>query len=108
MQKFFLVLSFFLTHTIIFSQSRDPEGKEKAQEGVIKEETITKAKDTLTNVSRDLKGKEKAQEGATGEETEDDILDASFYKIFYLDGRVETVDTSLTIFKDYKLSLIHI
>ena len=83
MQKFFLVLSFFLTHTIIFSQSRDLEGKEKPQQGVIKEETITKVKDTLANVSRDSKGKEKAQEGVTGEGTKDDILDASFYKIFY-------------------------
>ena len=106
MQKFFLVLSFFLTHTIIFSQSRDLEGKEKPQQGVIKEETITKVKDTLANVSRDLEGKEKAQEGATGEGTKDDILDASFYKIFYLDGRVETVDTSLTIYKDYKFNFL--
>ena len=106
MQKFFLVLSFFLTHTIIFSQSRDIEGKEKTQEGLIKEETKTKVKDTLTNVSKDLKGKVKAQEVATSEETDDDILDASYYKIFYLDGRVETVDTSLTIYKDYRFNFL--
>tara|TARA_B100000989_G_scaffold298159_1_gene286362 strand:- start:2041 stop:4161 length:2121 start_codon:yes stop_codon:yes gene_type:complete len=106
MQKFFLVLSFFLTHTIIFSQSRGLEGKIKAQEGAIIEETIVEVKDTLTNVSKDLKGKVKAQEGAIRKETEDDILDTSYYKIFYLDGRVEPVDTSLTIYKDYNFNFL--
>ena len=106
MQKFFLVLSFFLTHTIIFSQSRGLEGKIKAQEGAIIEETTVEVKDTLTNVSKDLKGKVKAQEGAIRKETEDDILDTSYYKIFYLDGRVEPVDTSLTIYKDYKFNFL--
>ena len=98
--------TFHVPHTIIFSQSRDIEGKEKTQEGLIKEETKTKVKDTLTNVSKDLKGKVKAQEVATSEETDDDILDASYYKIFYLDGRVETVDTSLTIYKDYRFNFL--
>jgi len=106
MQKFFLVLSFFLTHTIIFSQSRGLEGKIKAQEGAIIEETTVEVKDTLTNVSKDLKGKVKAQEGAIRKETEDDILDTSYYKIFYLDGRVEPVDTSLTIYKDYNFNFL--
>ena len=107
MQKFFLVLSFFLTHTIIFSQSRDLEGKIKAQQGEIIEETLVKVKDTLNNVSSDLKGKIKAQEEAIKENTKDeDILDTSFYKIFYLDGRVETVDTTLSIYKDYKFNFL--
>ena len=106
MQKFFLVLSFFLTHTIIFSQSSGLEGKIKAQEVAIKEETTVEVKDTLTKVSKNLKGKVKAQEGAIRKETEDDILDTSYYKIFYLDGRVEPVDTSLTIYKDYKFNFL--
>ena len=75
MQKFFLVLSFFLIHTSIFSQSDDLEGKLKAQEEALKEKS---------------KGEEK------------DTLNSDYYKIFYLDGRIENVDTTLNIYKDYK------
>ena len=79
MQKFFLVLSFFLIHTIIFSQSDDLEGKLKAQEEAMREKNKDEEKDTLS--SKD-------------------------YKIFFLDGRVETIDTSLTIYKDYKFNFL--
>ena len=57
MQKFFLVLSFFLIQTTIFSQSVDLEGKLKAQEEALKEKS---------------KGEEK------------DTLNTDYYKIFYL------------------------
>ena len=79
MQKFFLVLSFFLIHTSIFSQSDDLEGKLKAQEEALKEKS---------------KGEEK------------DTLNSDYYKIFYLDGRIENVDTTLNIYKDYKFNFL--
>jgi len=79
MQKFFLVLSFFLTQTIIFSQSRDLESRIKARDSLIKE---------------------KSKVG------EDDILDGDYYKIFYLDGRIDNVDTTLNIYKDYKFNFL--
>ena len=79
MQKFFLVLSFFLVHTIIFSQSDDLEKKLKAQEEAMKEKN---------------KGQEK------------DTLNTDYYKIVYLDGRIENVDTTLNIYKDYKFNFL--
>ena len=79
MQKFFLVLSFFLIHANIFSQSIDLEGKIKAQEEALKEKS---------------KGEEK------------DTLNTDYYKIFYLDGRVDNVDTTLNISKDYKFNFL--
>ena len=62
MQKFFLVLSFFLIHTSIFSQSDDLEGKLKAQEEAMREKNKNEKKDTLNT---------------------------DYYKIFYLDGRID-------------------
>ena len=79
MQKFFLVLSFFLIHASLFSQSIDLEGKIKAQEEALKEKS---------------KGEEK------------DTLNTDYYKIFYLDGRIDNVDTTLTISKDYKFNFL--
>ena len=79
MQKFFLVLSFFLIQTSIFSQSDDLEGKLKAQEEAIREKS---------------KGEEK------------DTLNTDYYKIFYLDGRIDNVDTTLNIYKDYKFNFL--
>ena len=79
MQKFFLVLSFFLIHASLFSQSIDIEGKIKAQEEALKEKS---------------KGEEK------------DTLNTDYYKIFYLDGRIDNVDTTLNISKDYKFNFL--
>ena len=79
MQKFFLVISFFFTPIILFAQSEDLEGKLRAQEEQQKESNQKESKDSLN-------------------------LDK--YKIFYLDGRVEIADTSLTIFKDYKFNFL--
>ena len=79
MQKFFLVLSFFLIQTTILSQSVDLEGKLKAQEEALKEKS---------------KGEEK------------DTLNTDYYKIFYLDGRIDNVDTTLNIYKDYKFNFL--
>ena len=79
MQKFFLVTSFFLIPIILIAQTDDIDGKLKAQEEQQKlEEEANKKTDTLTT---------------------------EFYKIYYLDGRTETVDTSLTISKDYNLNV---
>ena len=78
MQKFFLVTSFFLIPIILIAQTDDIDGKLKAQEEQQKlEEEANKKTDTLTT---------------------------EFYKIYYLDGKTETVDTSLTISKDYKFN----
>ena len=79
MQKIFLVLSFFLIHTILFSQSDDLEGKIRAQEQLLEEKNRKEKGDTLTS---------------------------KFYKIYYIDGREESVDTSLNIFKDYKFNFL--
>ena len=80
MQKFFLVISFFLIPIILIAQTDDIDGKLKAQEEQKKlEEQANKKIDTLTT---------------------------EYYKIYYLDGRIETVDTSLTINKDYKFNFI--
>ncbi len=79
MQKFFLVLPFFLIHTIIFSQSDDLERKLKAQEEALKEESKEEKKDTLNT---------------------------DYYKIYYLDGRIENIDTTLNIYKDYKFNFL--
>ena len=79
MQKFFLVLSFFLIQTTIFSQSDDLEGKLKAQEEALKEKNKVEEKDTLNT---------------------------DYYKIFYLDGRIDNVDTTLNIYKDYKFNFL--
>ncbi len=79
MQKFFLVLPFFLIHTIIFSQSDDLEGKLKAQEEAMKEKNKEEQKDTLNT---------------------------DYYKIFYLDGKIDNIDTTLNIYKDYKFNFL--
>jgi len=79
MQKFFLVLSFFLTQNFMFSQSIDMERKLKTEQEAIKKKSEGEKKDTLTT---------------------------DYYKIFYLDGRMETVDTSISINKDYKFNFL--
>ena len=78
MQKFFLVTSFFLIPITLIAQTDDIEGKLKAQEEQKKiEEEANKKTDSLTT---------------------------EYYKIYYIDGRIETVDTSLSITKDYKFN----
>jgi len=79
MQKFFLVFTFFLLQTTIFSQSVDLEAKLKAQEEALKEKS---------------------------KEEEKEILNADYYKVFYLDGRVDNIDTTLNIYKDYKFNFL--
>ena len=78
MQKFFLVISFFLIPITLIAQTDDIAGKLKAQEEQKKlEEEANKKIDTITT---------------------------EYYKIYYLDGKEETVDTSLSITKDYKFN----
>ena len=80
MFKQFLVFIFFFTHVILSGQTTDLDQKLKAQQEQEKlEKQSENKKDTLTT---------------------------DYYKIYYLDGRVETVDTSLNIFKDYKFNFL--
>jgi len=79
MQKFFLVISFFFIPIILIAQSEDIEGKLRAQEEQQNENLKKESKDSL-NIDE--------------------------YRIFYMDGRVENADTSLTIFKDYKFNFL--
>lgn len=79
MQKLFLVIPFFLFHFILFSQSDDLEGNLNSRVDQEKEVDQMEIKDSL---------------------------DLNKYKIFYLDGRIEYADTSLTIFKDYKFNFL--
>ena len=76
MQKFFLVIPFFLLHITLIAQSDNLESK------IIDDETKTNQKGV------------------------NDSLNLNKYKIFYLDGRFEIADTSLTIFKDYKFNFL--
>ena len=78
MQKFFLVTSFFLIPITLVAQTDDIEGKLKAQ------------------------GEQKKLEEEANKEI--DTLTTDYYKIYYLDGRIETVDTTLNITKDYKFN----
>jgi len=78
MQKIFLVLTFFLLTSNLFSQSEeDIDGKPKAQKEELKENSEKK-----------------------------DFLNLNEYKIFYLNGDYEIVDTSLTINKYYKFNFL--
>ena len=79
MQKFFLVFSFFLIHNCIFSQSNDLEVKTKAKKEALKDKSKVEKKDTLNT---------------------------DYYKIYYLDGRIDSVDTTLNIYKDYKFNFL--
>ena len=76
MQKFFLVIPFFLLHITLIAQSDNLESK------ITDDETKTNQKGV------------------------NDSLNLNKYKIFYLDGRFEIADTSLTIFKDYKFNFL--
>ncbi len=78
MFKQFLVFIFFFCHIILFAQTSDIDLKLKAQE----------EQEKLKNASENKK----------------DTLSTDYYKIFYLDGTVESVDTSLSIYKDYKFN----
>ena len=80
MFKQFLVLIFFLSHLNLISQNIDLEQKLKAQE----------EREKLEKESENKK----------------DTLSTDYYKIFYLDGTVETADTSLNIYKDYKFNFL--
>ena len=80
MFKQFLVFIFFFAHIILFGQSSDLDQKLKAQQEQEKlEKESENKKDTLTT---------------------------DYYKIYYLDGRVESIDTSLNIYKDYKFNFL--
>ena len=69
MQKFFLVLSFFLIHTNIFSQSVDLEAKLKAQEEALKEKSkedpVKIFNSAINNVKPNLEVRSRRVGGAT-------------------------------------------
>jgi hypothetical protein len=80
MFKQFLVLIFFCGHFVLLSQSSDIDLKLKAQQEQEKlEKESESTKDTLTT---------------------------DYYKIYFLNDKVETIDTSLNIYKDYKFNFL--
>ena len=80
MFKQFLVFIFFCGHFVLLSQSSDIDLKLKAQEEQEKlEKESESTKDTLTS---------------------------DYYKIYFLNDKVETIDTSLNIYKDYKFNFL--
>jgi len=80
MFKQFLVFIFFFAHFVLLSQSNDIDLKLKAQQEQEKlEKESENTKDTLTT---------------------------DYYKIYFLNDKVETVDTSLNIYKDYKFNFL--
>ena len=80
MFKQFLVFIFFFAHFVLLSQSNDIDLKLKAQQEKEKLEKETEnTKDTLTT---------------------------DYYKIYFLNDKVETIDTSLNIYKDYKFNFL--
>ena len=80
MFKQFLVFIFFCGHFVLLSQSSDIDLKLKAQQEQEKlEKESENTKDTLTT---------------------------DYYKIYFLNDKVETVDTSLNIYKEYKFNFL--
>ena len=77
MFKHFLVFIFFFLHFILFSQTSEVDLKRKAQE--------------------QLKNESKSSE---------DTLTTDYYKFYFLNDKVETVDTSLNIYKEYKFNFL--
>ena len=80
MFKQFLVFTFFFAHIILFGQSSDLDQKLKAQQ---EQEKLEKES-----------------------ENKKDSLTSDYYKIYYIDGRIESVDTTLNIYKDYKFNFL--
>ena len=80
MFKQFLVFIFFFAHTILFGQTSDLDQKLKAQQ---EQEKLEKES-----------------------ETKKDTITSDYYKIYYLDGKVESIDTTLNIYKDYKFNFL--
>ena len=79
MQNFFLVLAFFLVPISVFAQSDENNQKVKAEE-------------------RELKAKPK--------EEKKDSITIKDYKIFYEDETSKYIDTTLSIYKDYKFNFL--
>ena len=80
MFKQFLVFIFFFTNIILFGQTSDIDQKLKAQQ---EQEKLEKES-----------------------ENKKDSITSNYYKIYYLDGRIESVDTTLNIYKDYKFNFL--
>ena len=80
MFKQFLVFIFFFSHFVLLSQTSDIDLKLKAQQEQEKiEKESENTKDTLTT---------------------------DYYKIYFLNDKVESIDTSLSIYKDYKFNFL--
>ena len=80
MFKQFLVFIFFFTHIILSGQTSDLDQKLKAQQ---EQEKLEKES-----------------------ENKKDSLTSDYYKIYYIDGKIESVDTTLNIYKDYKFNFL--
>jgi len=80
MLKQFLVFIFFFGHFILLSQSSEVDLKLKAQ---LEQEKLEKESENTK-----------------------DTLTTDYYKIYFLNDKVETIDTSLNIYKDYKFNFL--
>jgi hypothetical protein len=80
MFKQFLVFIFFFAHIVLFGQTSDLDQKHKAQQ---EQEKLEKQS-----------------------ENKKDSLTSDYYKIYYIDGKIESVDTTLNIYKDYKFNFL--
>jgi hypothetical protein len=80
MFKQFLVFIFFFTNIILFGQNSDLDQKLKAQQ---EQEKLEKES-----------------------ENKKDSITSDYYEIYYKDGRIESVDTTLNIYKDYKFNFL--
>ena len=84
MQNFFLVLAFFLAPITIIAQSEENNKKDKILDRELKTKPQEKKKDSI----------------------EQDSITIKDYKIFYEDGSFISIDTSLSIKKDYKFNFL--
>ena len=84
MQNFFLVLAFFLAPISIIAQSEENNKKDKILERELKTKPQEKKKDSIKQ----------------------DSITINDYKIFYEDGSYISIDTSLSIKKDYKFNFL--
>ena len=80
MFKQFLVLIFFLVNLNLIAQTSRADDK------------------ILDKIEKEKSGKPS--------NVKNDTLTGKDYKIFYFDGRTESIDTTLSIYKDYKFNFL--
>jgi hypothetical protein len=107
MYKQFLVLIFFLIHLNSVAQDKELGKSEVKLEA--KEADLGKSEIKLEAKERELgksEAKLESKEEVNKKESKKDTLTTEYYKIFYLNGNIDTADTSLNIYKDYKFNFL--